>query len=152
MTCLIVANQTLGGAQLQWEVSNRIKAGRDRFHVLVPVIQPGLEASNLTVWHHAPSPSSPSSRAQARNQARERAQHRLERMIEVIKELGGTADGEVGTTNAVGSVQACLHHGAYDEILISTLPSGVSHWLKADLPARVAHVTDIPVATVEHRG
>lgn len=147
MTCLIVANQTLGGPRLQWEIQSRIDAGTTDFHVLVPIIKPGLEAANQVVWHPGASSEQPS-RTEARHEAKHRAEHRLAKMIDLVNDLGGTAKGEVGTTNAVNSIRWCLRHGDYDEILISTLPSGFSHWLKADLPARVAQVTDIPVVTV----
>jgi hypothetical protein len=42
----------------------------------------------------------------------------------------------------------------FDEIVISTFPSGVSHWMNLDLPQRVARLTDAPVehvvAAAEH--
>jgi hypothetical protein len=39
----------------------------------------------------------------------------------------------------------------FDEIVISTFPSGVSHWLNLDLPQRVARLTDAPVEHVVAR-
>ena len=36
----------------------------------------------------------------------------------------------------------------YDEIILSTLPSSVSRWLKLDLPHRVEQHYDVPVTTL----
>lgn len=147
MTCLVVANQTLGGPDLQSEVRQRIRDGRRAFHVVVPVTKPGLEASRRVVWNPSFRPDH-RNRDDAMEEARDRARHRLGRMVEAIEALGGTATGEVGTSDPVNSVQTCLLRGAYDEILVSTLPHGISHWLKVDLPSRLAHVTELPVTTV----
>ncbi len=149
MTCLIVANQTLGGPELLAEVSQRIDAGRDRFHVVVPITKPGLEADRRVVWNPTFRVPDRGTREDAMDEARRRAQHRLDRMIELIESQGGTATGEVGTTNPLNSVKTCFLRDSYDEVIVSTLPSGISSWLQVDLPTRVSQVTDVPVVTVE---
>jgi hypothetical protein len=40
-------------------------------------------------------------------------------------------------------------HSAFDEIIVSTLPAGLSRWVKKDVPRRIARLTGVPVTTVE---
>ncbi len=40
----------------------------------------------------------------------------------------------------------------FDEIIISTLPSGISRWLGMDLPHRVERQFKLPVTTVIAKG
>lgn len=149
MTCLIVANQTLGGPELMSEVSRRISEGREKFHVVVPVTKPGLEASSRLAWRPTIAVPERGARKDAMQEARRRAEHRLERMLELVEEHGGEVTGEVGTTDALNSVKTCFLRGSYDEVIISTLPSSLSRWLNVDLPTRVSNITDLPVTTVE---
>lgn len=148
MAILVVANQTLGGPDLHAAILQRINDGREQFHVVVPVTKPGLEADRRVVWNPSFTVPERGSRDEAMTEARQRAAHRLERMVAAIQSLGGQASGEVGTSDALNSVQYCLLNATYDEIIVSTLPHGISRWLKVDLPTRVANATDIPVTTV----
>ena len=45
------------------------------------------------------------------------------------------------------TVTAALESGRYDEVIVSTLPARVSHWLHIDLPARVQRL-GFPVTVV----
>jgi hypothetical protein len=45
------------------------------------------------------------------------------------------------------AVEDTLRGGDFHEVIVSTLPHGVSHWLHTDLPSRVAHL-GLPVTTV----
>jgi hypothetical protein len=144
---LIVANQTLGGRSLDEEIRDRISRGDPEFHILVPMIAPELEA---VAWGAAeigfilPPPSE-----DAVDQARRRSEHRLQIIIERIRHLGGDAHGEVGDTDPFQAVRDVLERERFEEILVSTLPAGISRWLKMDLPSRVCRITDIPVTVVE---
>lgn len=66
------------------------------------------------------------------------AQHRLERALARFRAFGAEADGEVGDRNPMLAIEDALREGGFDEILLSTLPPGVSRWLKLDLPSRAA--------------
>jgi hypothetical protein len=88
-------------------------------------------------------------REAAQEEARRRAQERLDQMIDMIQSLGGEAGGEVGVADPVQATKEVLEHQSFDEVIVSTLPSGLSRWLKMDLPSRVARMTDAPVTTVE---
>lgn len=45
--------------------------------------------------------------------------------------------GLMGTEDPFAAGKEALRAGDYDEVIISTLPTRVSHWLHIDLPARV---------------
>ena len=35
-----------------------------------------------------------------------------------------------------------------DELILSTLPAGISRWLGMDLPKRLTRITDVPITVV----
>jgi hypothetical protein len=61
----------------------------------------------------------------------------------------GTAHGCVSSRHdPMDAIEELLHdRGEFDELIISTLPPGVSRWLHADLPHRVRHL-GLPVTMV----
>ncbi len=137
---LIVANQTLGGAELEHEVQERITAGKSHFHVVVPA----------TARHHKSHTwgggfTDESSEA---DEAHEVAEQRLTRMLDKLKELGAEADGEVGDPDPQEAVKNVLRHHSFDEVIVSTLPTGLSGWLKTDVPNQIAAVTGSLVTTI----
>lgn len=147
---LIVANQTLGGAELEKSIRERIERGHGRFHVVVPMVEPHHEVVN---W--APqdpmfgAPLHTEVSADALEEARQRSEQRLAAMIDKVTSLGGEADGEVGSTDPAMAVEAALERESFDEVIVSTLPAGISRWVKMDLSSRVERMADCPVTTVE---
>ncbi len=149
---LIVANQTLGGADLEQKVKDRIERGEGSFYVVVPMIEPELEVVDWAPqdpMFGAPIPTQVNE--DALEEARERSQRRLQAMIEKVTSLGGEVDGEVGVTDPVRAVEDVLERESFDEVIVSTLPAGISRWVKMDLPSRIDRMTDCPVTTVEAR-
>jgi nucleotide-binding universal stress UspA family protein len=147
---LIVANQTLGGKELEERIRTRIDSGEGRFYVVVPMIEPEYETD---AWV-PPDPGFGISWTRTETEdalevAMERSQHRLHRMLEKIRGLGGEAEGEVVGADPLPAIESILERDNIAEILISTLPAGISRWLKMDLPSRVARRAEIPVTTVE---
>jgi hypothetical protein len=146
---LIVANQTLGGADLEQVLVDRIERGEGDFHIVVPMIEPEAEA---VAWGAAEigfivlPPG-----ADAMEEARRRSEHRLDAIVSKIERAGGTATGEVGDHDPAAAVRRVLEQDTFDEIIVSTLPAGLSRWLKMDLPSRISRMTDIPVTVVEAR-
>ena len=61
---------------------------------------------------------------------------------------GAEVEGRVANSpNAYDDIVDELKARDYDEVILSTLPSHVSHWLHVDLPRRVAQL-GLPVRTV----
>jgi len=126
---LVVANQTLGGEHLAEKVRECVAAGDAQFHILVPASHP----EHLT-W--------------TEGQAKAMAQQRLDEALIRFRELGATADGEVGDDSPLRAIGDVLRGQEFDEIILSTLPPGPSRWLKQDLPHRVVRSFNLPVTHI----
>ena len=127
---LIVANQTAAGAALQEEVRRRHEAGPCSFTLVVPATHP---TEHLT-W--------------TEGEAVEIAKRHLAAALEKLSATGADLDGRVGDENPMNAVSDALIAETYDEIILSTLPSGVSRWLNQDLPHRMERRFEIPLTTV----
>jgi hypothetical protein len=161
--CLIIANQTLGGDALDRAVQDCMARDVRLFYVLVPMTRVEYETTAWTGgfgigdvgWMPEDAIEEVMEEDARRHEAklaeaRRRAQERLDRMIEKVESLGGQAEGEVGIEDPLEATRAVLdRETSFTEIIVSTLPSGLSRWVKMDLPNRIARTTDIPVTTVE---
>jgi hypothetical protein len=127
---LVVANQTLGGEHLIAEVRARLSRGPCHFHVLVPATAPGDHATYTE------------------GEAVAIAKRNLDRALETFRRLGAQADGEVGDEQPLGAIGDVLREKEFDEIILSTLPAGISKWLGQDLVSRVERAFAIPVTHV----
>lgn len=161
---LVVANQTLGGAALERIVRDRIESGEAQFYIVVPTIDPKDEATEWDRGFAISEVGAGDSSVQRTRHAEEeavrqretlvgeahvRAESRLIQMVQKIESAGGKAEGEVGGPEPANTVQDVLARFPFAEVIISTLPAGISRWLKTDLPSRVSRVTEVPVTTVE---
>lgn len=72
---------------------------------------------------------------------------RLRAALDRLHDAGIEAEGMLGDTDPISAVAEVWDPRRYDEIIVSTLPTGVSRWLGIDLPHRVARMTD---AVVHH--
>jgi hypothetical protein len=157
--CLIVANQTLGGAKLDRAIRDRIERGEAQFFIVVPMTAPRHESAwtgGFTVYEGmAPMQAEQVLQEDARRravlaaEACRRADDRLAQMLEAIRSAGGEAEGEVHDADPAVAAKHVLQDQSFDEVLVSTLPPGISRWIKMDLPSRIARLTDAPVTTVE---
>lgn len=127
---LVVANQTLAGEHLAETVRGCLAAGPGRFHILVPATQPRDHA----VW--------------TEGEARALAQRRLEAALERFRGLGAEVQGEVADERPLQAIADAVREREFDEIILSTLPPGLSRWLGQDLPHRVERQFDLPVRHV----
>jgi GABA permease len=126
---LVVANQTLGGEHLLQSLRERLAIGPSRFHVVVPATQPTDH-----IW--------------TEGEINAVAASRLEAALAAFRDLGAEADGTVGDPNPLLAIEDAFRERRFDEIILSTLPPGVSKWLRLDLPGRVAAKFDVPVTHV----
>jgi uncharacterized membrane-anchored protein len=132
---LVVAHETAATPALVEAVRDRAERSSASFHLLVPNLAEHAELTEAEREHrHADG----------------------ERMLALALPLiqdaaGGAATGSVSFRHdPMDAIEETLHDGDFHEILLSTLPHRVSHWLHADLPQRVAHL-GLPVTTVVAR-
>ncbi|MBV9285656.1 MAG: hypothetical protein JO176_13630 [Acidimicrobiia bacterium] len=124
---LVVANRTVGGMHLVYKVRECMAAGPCRFHIVVPASHP---IGELT-W--------------TEGEDRVAAKGRLAEAMARFRESGAIVTGEVGDASPVEAISDVLRREAFDEVIVSTLPPGFSHWLRQDLPRRVRKQFGLPV-------
>ncbi len=72
----------------------------------------------------------------------------LELAIPLLDEAAGAhVEGMIGDSDPFAAVEQEVERDGFDEIIISTLPARVSHWLRRDLPHRV-EALGLPVTVV----
>ena len=121
-TCvLVVANQTADSDELVSALSARSERGPTQFTLLLPSLL-------------GTSPG--------------QSEARLAEALKRLRAAGLEMDGEVGDSNPLTAVKEAWDPAKYDEILVSTLPTGTSKWLQIDLPHRVERITGMPVQHV----
>lgn len=138
---MIVANQTLGCPELEAALEPHLEAGRAEFRLVAPVavIEGEQQWDYPAIDRYIPSPEQI-----AHALALGRLQHELER----LRSLGASAEGEVVDHDPVDRVKHLLAESDYDAVIVCTLPTRVSHWLRLDLPGRLARATHVPVQHV----
>lgn len=146
-TYLVVANQTLGGERLRQELVDRIRRGDASFRVVVPLTEPQYYTTwSIEGMHHFEPPPDVS---EARAQARARSEEQMHELLRRVRERGGEAEGELGDPDPMVAIEDALDRYEVDEILVSTLPPGLSRWLRLDLASRLERKVDIPVTVIE---
>ena len=131
---LVVANQTLGRAELMAEIKRQIAEDECEFYVLVPRTPIDVDQESTIVGYH--------------ESFDDQARHRMTAVVAEIRQSGADADGEVGDADPFAAIRDVTANRVFDEIIVSTLPPGISRWLKMDLPSRVERTFDGPVRTI----
>jgi hypothetical protein len=132
---LVVANRTAATPALIQAVRERAERGAATFTLLVPSSAHGL--------HQLVDPE---------DQDRSEAEATLELAVPLLEEAAGRpVEPMVGVAEPLAAIQDALNLHGFDEVIISTLPSRVSRWLKLDLPHKVAGL-GVPVTTVTAQG
>jgi hypothetical protein len=144
---LIVANQTLGGDDLVDAVRDRIRQGPCEFWVVVPATPPSQLVVRRTPGGSVMPASAPATTVHTESGSTS-AHRRLDAGLARLREVGATADGGVGDHSPLRAIGTCVAREPFDEIIVSTLPSGVSRWLRNDLPRRIQRKFDLPVTHI----
>lgn len=142
---LVVANQTIGGDHLAALIRNRADPGPVEALLVVPATShPDLVevlAQAFAVQGGMRPPA-------AVNDAHQHARARATAGVHWLAGLGVDAIGEVVDPDPVPAVRERLERGDIDEVVLSTLPAGVSRWLHQDLAHRIRRLTHAPVTVV----
>jgi hypothetical protein len=117
---LVVANRTADSPELIEALRERAAHGDAEFTLLLP-------------------------RSPGRS---EEARGRLEAIVAGWRGAGLEAHGELGDSDPVVAVKEAWDPSRFDEVVISTLPTGVSKWLQIDLPHRVERIIGTAVRHV----
>jgi hypothetical protein len=72
------------------------------------------------------------------------AQRRLDAALDQARQAGLEVTGQVGDADPVVAVSETFDPRKFDEIIVSTLPTGSSRWLAIDLPHRIERMTGVP--------
>lgn len=145
---LIVANRTVEGAALTEVVGDRVGHETCEFHLVVPV--PSPVSSAVAVGAAAPDMAPLVCRDM--EQDRRDAQGQLDAGLAWLRALGATCTGELSLEGDTASAVARLvQAGSFDEVIVSTLPTKVSRWLRQDLPCRIERKVSVPVTVVSGR-
>ncbi|MDX6554738.1 MAG: hypothetical protein QOD86_933 [Miltoncostaeaceae bacterium] len=128
---LVVANRTAATPALLDAVRERAGRGPCTFTLLVPHTSKGL--------HRLVDPE---------DQGQSEAHDTIELALPLLEQAArGPVEGIVGDAEPLAAIQDAVNLKGFDEIIISTLPTRVSRWLKLDLPSKVAGL-GLPVTTV----
>jgi hypothetical protein len=124
---LVISNQTLSSEALIEKVRSCLERGPCHFHVVVPA----THAHDRT-W--------------TEGHDRAVARQRLDATLERLAALGADADGEVGDARPLDAIRDAVRgRPRFDELILVTLPPGISRWLRQDLPHRVRRNIDLPL-------
>jgi hypothetical protein len=128
---LVVAHKTAATQPLLDAVRDRAQRGQATFTLLVPNATHGL--------HKVVDPE---------DQGGGEAKGVIQRALPSLTEAAGApVEGIVGDPDPVAAVQDAINLRGFDEVIISTLPSKLSQWLRLDLPSKVSGM-GLPVTTV----
>jgi hypothetical protein len=128
---LVVAHKTAATQPLLDAVRERATRGRCAFTLLVPNATHGL--------HKVVDPE---------DQGAGEAKAVIDHALPLLSEAAGVpVEAIVGDPDPGAAVQDAINLHGFDEVIISTLPTRVSRWLKLDLPSKVSGM-GLPVKTV----
>jgi hypothetical protein len=132
---LVVANRTAATPALLDAVRERAARGPSTFTLLVPRPAHGLDRV-----------MDPEEGSVAEAEAT------LELALPLLADAAGApVAGIVGDPEPMSAIQDAVNVQGFDEIILSTLPTRVSRWLRLDLPHKAAGL-GLPVTTITAGG
>jgi len=141
---LLVANRTLGSGEVSKFVRSRMDEEECHFTLLVPATP-----RSHRVGSPVPDVREGVAPAHEVEDDYEHARSRLEYGLGLLRGLGAAADGDVGDPNPAKAISDALTLRQFDEVALSTLPKGVSRWLRQDIPHKVERKFNIPVKIIK---
>jgi len=132
---LVVANRTAATPALIECVRERAERGPSSFTLLVPNTARGFERIADPEDHDEAD-----------------AKATLELALPLLEEAAGSpVTGMVGAPDPLSAIEDAVNLHGFDEVILSTLPTRVSRWLKLDLPSKLTGL-GLPVTTVTPAG
>ena len=123
---LVIANRTVDSDEIRDAIVNRAVAGPVEITLIAPA----------------------SSGAGSIRERRDATALRLDRAVQGLRDVGVPVEGVVGDPDPMLAVQDAWDPRRYDEVIVATLPTGVSRWMAADLPHRVERFTGARVTHI----
>jgi hypothetical protein len=123
---LVIANRTIESEEIRAALLTRAASGP----VQVTLVAPASGGGGST---------------RARRAA---TAERLEAAVQGLREAGVRVEGVLGDSDPMLAVQDAWDPSRFDEVIVATLPTGVSRWMAADLPHRVERLTGARVTHI----
>jgi GABA permease len=134
---LVIANQTVTGAELMSAIANRA-SGREKLELRV--ICPALTRSRLELI------------ASDTDQARAEAEARLGSSLEALRATGLRASGQIGDEDPIQATADALRESGADEMIVSTHPPSQSRWLERGVVEQLRDRFRLPLTHVVVEG
>jgi hypothetical protein len=131
-TILVVANETLAGAQLLETVKERASAGGEGTRVIVCVPRNKPKHGNIIYDDFV----------------FDAAKVRIDLARRFLRDQDINAIGDIGDTDPYTATMDAVAEHHPDEIIVSTFPATVSGWLRRDLIERIEQASGLPVTHV----
>jgi len=131
-TILVVANETLAGAQLLETVKERASAGGEGTRVIVCVPRNKPKHGNIIYDDFV----------------FDAAKVRIDLARRFLRDQDINAVGDIGDPDPYTATMDAVAEHRPDEIIVSTFPATVSGWLRRDLIERIEQASGLPVTHV----
>jgi hypothetical protein len=116
---LVIANRTVDSDEIHDAIIGRAAAGPVQVTLVAPA----------------------SSGVGSMSARRSATAQRLDRAVQGLRDEGVPVEGVLGDPDPMVAVHDAWDPRRFDEVIVATLPTGVSRWMATDLPHRVERFT-----------